>query len=289
MGHIARHNDNVADLGRLRERISVLEQYAAGKISTDSQTVFPLGVPEFDSVLPQGGLKLAGLHEVITASDQNFSAFPGVSGASTGFAAWLVKKSLQHRPGLALWCRRATSRFDPQPYGPGLLPWLDPTRLLLVEARQQADVLWALEEGLHCKGVTTVLGEIGSADLTATRRLLLAAESSGSMALLLRPQSAATSSAALTRWQVAAAPARSTEGLRDIAHPHWRVELRRARGVLLNDAQSSFLMEWNDETGDLAVAASPLDRSAGAPRPAMARPAGGDSGFGFRRTAAGLG
>ncbi len=288
MGPIARNNDNSADLGWLRERISVLEHSSIGKSSSHNQGEVKLGLKEIDSILPRGGLKLAGLHEILPANIGNFSGFP-VDGSATGFAAWLLRQCLARRPGLALWVRRPAGRFDPQPYGPGLTAWLDPTRLLLVEAHQPDDLLWALEEGLRCSGVAAVLGEIGSADLTTTRRLLLAAEGNGSTAILLRSANAATSSAALTRWRIAAAPARSTEGLRDIARPRWQVELSRARGGALGGAleerNSSWLMEWNDETGDLALAASPVDRSAGAARPAMARPTGGDGGFGFRRAA----
>ncbi len=287
MGHIARHGGNSTNLGQLRERISVLEQHAAGKISSGSAEIVSLGLLQLDSALPGGGLKLAGLHEVIPANDGNFYGF-AIGGAATGFAAWLLKKSLSARPGMALWCRRPAGRFDPQPYGPGLTQWLDPTRLLVIETREHSDLLWAMEEGLRCKGIAAVLGEIGSADLTATRRLLLAAESNSSTAILLRP-AAATSSAALTRWQVASAPGRSTEGLRDIAAARWRVELRRARGVVSNQTQSNWLMEWNDETGDLALASSPLDRSVGAPRRAVARETGGDGGFGFRRAALSVG
>lgn len=292
MGPIARTNDNSADLDWLRERINVLEHSSIGKSSSHGRDKVKLGVKEVDAILPRGGLKLAGLHEILPASIGNFSGFP-VDGPATGFAAWLLKKCLAQRSGLALWVRRPAGRFDPQPYAPGLTAWLDPTRLLLVEAHQPEDLLWALEEGLRCPGVTAVLGEIGNADLTATRRLLLAAEGNGSTAILLRGANAATSSAALTRWRIAGAPSRSTEGLRDIARPHWRVELLRARGGSLggglahglDEPDSSWLMEWNDETGDLALASSPVDRSAGAPRPAVARPSGGDGGFGFRRTA----
>lgn len=288
MGPIARHSDPSVDISQLRERISVLEQGSVGKTSSYSASTASLGLKELDAILPKGGLKLSGLHEVIPASNGNFSGFP-VDGPATGFAAWLLSKCLAQRPGLALWVRRPAGRFDPQPYGPGLTAWLDPTRLLLVEACQPDDLLWAVEEGLRCPGVAAVLGEIGTADLTATRRLLLAAEGNGSTAILLRGATAVTSSAALTRWRIAGASARSTEGLRDIARPRWRVELRRARGSSLdsglNERNSSWLMEWNDETGDLALASSPVDRSAGAPRPAMARPTGSDGGFGFRRTA----
>jgi protein ImuA len=289
MGVTALQHGNGADLSRLREQINVLEQQAAVKSSFNNSTTIPLGLPELDSSLPNGGLKLAALHEIIAVSPDSFSGVPGISGSSTGFAAWLLKKCLAHSPGIALWCRRPVGRFDPRPYGPGLSQWVDPSRLLLVQARQQIDVLWAMEEGLRSKGVAAVLGETASADLTATRRLLLAAEGGGSMALLLRPAGTATSSAALTRWQVCGAAAQSTPGLRDIARPRWQIELSRARGVMTGERQTSWLMEWNDETGDLALASSPLDRSSGAPRTAVARETGGNGGFGFRRTAAGRG
>ena len=66
------------------------------------------------------------------------------------------------------------------PYGPGLdLFGLSPARLLVLTVSRPADVLWAMEEGLRCRALACVIAELtgegAEADLTATRRLSLAA------------------------------------------------------------------------------------------------------------------
>jgi protein ImuA len=83
--------------------------------------------------------------------------------------------------------------------------------LIVVEARSPREVLWALEEGLRSTALAGVVGEVAACDLTASRRLQLAAERAGSIALLLRiggdagGGGAGTGSAAVSRWQIAAA------------------------------------------------------------------------------------
>lgn len=87
---------------------------------------------------------------------------------------------------------------------------LNPARLLLVRAASPRDALWAMEEALKIRGVTAVIGELAQngedADLTATRRLSLAVQKGGGLALLLRQRASHAPSAAATRWQIAAAP-----------------------------------------------------------------------------------
>jgi protein ImuA len=87
-----------------------------------------------------------------------------------------------------------------------------------------------------------MLGQSPRLDLTASRRLALAAEKSGVTLLLLRIDAQASPSAADTRWQVAAAPSQALEAnapgpvaldielLRRRAGPagmRWRVEWNR--------------------------------------------------------------
>ena len=95
------------------------------------------------------------------------------------------------------------------PYGPGLdLFGLAPERLLTVAAAKTCDVLWTMEEALHCRAVGVVIGEMRSAslDLVTTRRLSLAAAAHGALALLLRTTPGTEASAAATRWVVGASP-----------------------------------------------------------------------------------
>ena len=113
---------------------------------------------------------------------------------------------------MVLWCLPR-----PDLYGPGLAAHgLDPGRVVLVRASRDAEILWAMEEGLRAPGITAVVGEIGSFPMVASRRLQLAAERSGITAFLLRrwreggqaARERALPNAAMTRWRIAALPSR---------------------------------------------------------------------------------
>lgn len=83
--------------------------------------------------------------------------------------------------------------------------------LVHVVARNPADALWAMDEGVRCGALAFVLGEIAgdprALDFTATRRLVLAAERHGVPLCLVRRDGTANLSAARLRWRVSAAPA----------------------------------------------------------------------------------
>ncbi|MCX7361552.1 MAG: damage-inducible mutagenesis protein, partial [Alphaproteobacteria bacterium] len=178
-------------------------------------------------------------------------------GAALGFAAFLMSRFATTRPGTLLWCRQG-SNADAPPYAPALSAWFDPARLLMVTARRDEDLFWAMEEGLRCPGIAAVLGETRAADPTAGRRLSLAAEKSGVPALLLRPQPAPPQSVCTTRWRVASSPSL------DLGVPRWRLDLKRNRfGTPSAEETPSWLVEWNDETHCLAVVPQTVDRSAG--------------------------
>jgi hypothetical protein len=109
-----------------------------------------------------------------------------------------------------LWCLPR-----PDLYGPGLAAYgLDPARLVLVRTRRDAEILWAMEEGLRTSGVAAVVGEVGALPAVASRRLQLAAEHSGVTAFVLRrwrdggqaARERNLPNAAATRWRVAALP-----------------------------------------------------------------------------------
>ena len=146
-------------------------------------------------------------------------------------------------------------------YAPGFSRLgLDPACVLAIRAKHDTDVLWVMEEALHCRALCAVVGEVRTADLTASRRLQLAAETSGITALLLRPSSDVLGpSAATTRWRLAASPSHPrgwAAGLNEPGAVCWQATLFRCRG----GAPGNWLMEWCDETGDLALAAPVRDR-----------------------------
>ena len=224
------------------------------------RTAAPLGLPEIDALLPDGGLLTGALHEIEAGPSPSGRVAPH-DGAALGFAAFLLGRA---RPRHTAVVPPAVRRFDAPPYAPALAAWFDPARLLMVTARRDEDLFWAMEEGLRTPGIAAVVGETRAADPTAGRRLSLAAEKNGVPALLLRPQPAPPQSVCATRWRVASAP--SPRRLSD-RRPRWQVELRRNRfGLPSAEETPSWLLEWNDETRRLAVVSQALHGSAGAPQ-----------------------
>ncbi len=161
--------------------------------------------PGLDAVLG-GGLACGCLHELAPAGALDLAA-------TTGFAMALARLANRDR-GETLWIVTDFAVCEGGgPYGPGLdLFGLDSRRLIVLRVPRAADALWAMEEALRCGALGSVVaeltGEAAGADLTATRRLSLAArEGQGAaLGLLLRQGGSALPSAAATRWHVAAAP-----------------------------------------------------------------------------------
>ena len=119
-------------------------------------------------------------------------------------------------------------------YAPGLPDeWRE--RLIHVEAATPEDALFALEEGLKCRDLACVIGEITgnprALDFTASRRLSLTAEKHKVALWLVRVEAQADLSSARMRWKVepaASAPQHwNGEAPGEAA---WKAELFRARG-----------------------------------------------------------
>jgi protein ImuA len=251
-------------LAALRARVGALERNLpalAGAVGPDGGAgpSVSLGAAAIDAALPWGGLPLAGVHEV-----------GGGDAAALGFAAALLVKFAAAQPDKPiLWCQRGHDL-----YGPGLAGFgLDPARLILLHGRDDADMLWAMEEGLRDPGLAAVLGRVARIPPVAARRLQLAAEHGGTAGLLLRmnaPQ--APAAAALTRWRVDPAPSARPAHGPGPGMARWQVGLQRCRvgarhAVAGGFAQPrSWLVEWCDETGDLSVVAELRDRSAFGPQ-----------------------
>ncbi len=235
-----RQPDRAALLADLRARIQRLEG-----LGGEGARTLPFGVPDLDSVFPAGGLPLGCLHEVTGEGPGAGTAFTAGLLAKLATAAapvvWIVRGRDLHAAGLAA-------------YG------LTPDRLIAVRATRDADALWAMEEALRCKRLSAVLGEVGALDLTASRRLQLAAESSGVTGVLLQtgPRRSAAS-AAVTRWRIAPAPSEPLEP--GVGDPRWSVALERCRG----GRPGVWLLEWRD--GALVDAATAPARTAPMPAP----------------------
>jgi protein ImuA len=228
-----------AAIALLREKIRALVPGGGGIRGA----VCPLGLPAVDAVLPWGGLPRGVLHEVAGGAGD---------GAAVGFAAALAGR-LAGAGGVLLWCRsRAARQESGLPHGPGLAAFgLAAARLILVEAKRPAEVLWAMEEGLRSAALAVVVGEAAAADLSASRRLQLAAEACGATALLLRIGQRGGASAALTRWHIAAEPG-------GLLRPAWQVRLLRCRGGMPKggDGAAAWRLEWDEQALSFRLAAA---------------------------------
>lgn len=133
-----------------------------------------------------------------------------------------------------LWVQdREALRRSGRPYLPGLSRALR-HRLIHVAARTAQDALFALEEGLRCRDLAFVIGEIAgnpkALSFTAQRRLSLAAQRHGVPLWLVRLDAARDLSSARMRWQASAAPSlQSRFNPAAPGAPRWQAELFRAR------------------------------------------------------------
>ena len=188
------------------------------------------------------------LHSEVFASSREGS------GAGLALALALddmrVRESGRQEERGVLWVQDAAAiRLAGRPYRAGLPEPLR-RRLIHVAAREAADVLFALEEGVRCRDLACVIGEIAgnpkALDFTASRRLTLAAQKHEVPLFLVRLDAARDLSSARMRWQVSAAPSapplwnRAAPGA-----PAWHAELFRAR----NHAPGEWLLR--DEGGRL--------------------------------------
>lgn len=137
-------------------------------------------------------------------------------------------------PRGVLWVQdRASLRLAGRPYRPGLPEELR-ARVIHVAARSPEDVLFALEEGLRCRDLACVIGELAgnpkALGLTASRRLSLAAERHGVPLFLVRHDARRDLSSARMRWEVRSAPSPQPRwNPAAPGAPAWRAELFRAR------------------------------------------------------------
>ena len=193
----------------------------------------------------------------------------GREASGAGAALALAMDGLELGQRSVLWVQDAAAlRLGGRPYRPGLPEPLR-HRLVHVAAKTPEDLLFALEEGVRCRDLAFVIGELAgnprALDFTASRRLSLAAEKHGVPLVLVRLDAARDLSSARMRWQVRSAPSPAPRwNAFAPGSPRWHAELFRARGHTPG--------EWilRDEENHLAA-----DRIAPAPDPVgLAFPAG---------------
>jgi protein ImuA len=147
------------------------------------------GLPELDLIRP------GRVHEATGPARRSFAAV--LAGRLAGPVLWIQEG-------------RERDTLCPQ----GLQPFLDPSRLVLARPAGAKAVLQVAEEALRSGAVGLVVAELAEApDLTASRRLQLAAGTGGGRGLCLVPEMRSRSNAAETRWHCVPVPGGRTRQL----------------------------------------------------------------------------
>lgn len=235
-------SSSIDDLRRLVGRLDGID-------SGRRDAKLPFAIPPIDQRLG-GGLATSVLHEAAgetTTPSDEAAAVAFIAGLATRLGTapvlWVGRQRELHAPGIAQ-------------------SGLHPDRLIRAEARNDGEVMAAMEEALRHGGLSAVIGEIARADMTATRRLQLAAEARSVTALLLRRHRVANPpfaepSAAFSRWSLAALPSLPLPLPVDgVGRPRWRLTLVRQRG----GEGDQWIVEGCDATGRIALAAEAGDR-----------------------------
>jgi protein ImuA len=236
--------ESVDHLAMLRRELALI---AGGERPSEAGR-FATGHEGLDAALG-GGLARGRVHELFAAEMDDVAS-------ATGFAAMLALRATEGKP--ILWLKsdeaeRRGGRF----HAPGFAELGgDPDTLVLGLAPDGKALLRGAVDATRCSGLGAVIvecwGKCPKLDLTASRRLSLAAEQSGVTLLMLRLQAEPSPSATDTRWAVSAAPSRVLEanapGL-----PMFEIELLRRRA---GPSGMRWRLEWDRD--QLAFREPPL-------------------------------
>ncbi len=220
-------------LTRLRGAIERLEgagiPHAAERVT--------LGHGAADAVL-QGGLARGAVHEVFAAEGRD-------AAAATGFAAGLSWRGAMRRP--LFWVgqdfvARESGALSMRGFAE---LGFDPRRIVMVRAADAEMALRVTADALACVALGAVVLDLwGSAhqlDLSVSRKLTLAAQTSGVTCVVLRTAAAPSASTAETRWIARSAP--SSPGP---AWGAWGAPVIKAQLVRNRHGQTGqWIMEWN--------------------------------------------
>jgi protein ImuA len=161
--------------------------------------------------------------------------------------------------GQILWCVTRQDLFAAALAQAGLAA----DRVIYVETGDEKSLLASFEEGARHGGLGAVVAEVSRLSMTSSRRLHLAAEASGTMAIAVRRWRRQTEAAefgqptaSVTRWRVSAVPS-ATLPVPGVGRARWLLELIRCRA----GESADFIVDACDAQGRLDLPADLADRS----------------------------
>jgi protein ImuA len=190
-------------------------------------------------------LRAGTFHEIYAACESDSVATMGFALAAIG----LCRRDAGSGTAPLLWIRQGMAKCEGGGvYPPGLSAFgVRPENIIALSVHDIRSALQAGLDGARSRSLDVLIemrGESRIYDITASRRLALAATASGVRVILQRSAAVPMASAARTRWSIRAAPSIPTE-IKAPGEPAFDVTLLHHR-----NGQSGFqaIVEWNNET-----------------------------------------
>ena len=230
-----------------------LQLLAEAGLKVSADRTFTTGLEALDALAPNRCFARGAVHEILTNPSNGESKF---------FASILARAAINSprttgilpvpSTHVLVWCDPEQQLYPPALVNLGF----DLSRVFLLHPQTPADEMWAISESLRCKSVGAVIASPKRLTRIEARRLQLAAETGGSVAILLRHTDKDSSIyAAATRWLVAPAP-----GERTIMR--WKIQLLHGHGGRIG---SSVYLENCRETHHVRALEKLADRQTQTP------------------------
>jgi protein ImuA len=188
-----------------------------------------VGLGPVEAAFPNGVFPTGVIHEMLCPTREQQAATSGLLG---GLLTVLMRNG-----GPCLWISKDRRLFPPAMDGFNV----EPDKVIFIDAGNEKEVLWAMEEALKCEGLAAVVAELREISFAQSRRLQLAVESSRVTGFLLRNDlRKLNTTTCVARWQVRPLPSVLEDGMPGVGYPRWQVDLLRVR----NGSPGSWQLEW---------------------------------------------
>lgn len=214
-------------ISQLKKKILAVEGFSAG---TDSRQ-FDFGLGPVKAAFPDGVFPVGAIHE-FSSPDEACAA------STTGFLSGLLR-TLMKKGGICLWIGVGRRLF------PSTLKFfgIEPHRVIFIDVKTQKDALWVMEQSLKSEALSAVVAELREVSFAESRRLQMAAASSGVTGFLHRRQPRLENAlACVSRWKITPLPSRADGELPGVGFPRFEVELVKMR----NGRQGTWEFEWRN-------------------------------------------
>ena len=212
------------------------------------ETITSSGSAALDALLPNGGFRPGQIIEWLTAESGSGAAMWGMNAAINSLTA---ENGLRNAPEMQSTQSIAVIDHDQTFYPPAAASLgLNLQQLLVIQPRNHADAIWAIDQALRCPRIAAVWADIQRLNAKEARRLQLAAEEGGTLGMFVRPLTA-RSQPSWADIQIQVDPLPATEHpeptaslTQHFSRRRWRLTLLRCRGMHPGSTVSTE-MEYN--------------------------------------------